>query len=1381
MKEKAKRITRFLLTMILAVTAVLSGFVGTGNNAVKAEDTISGLDFTEEQVLDVGGSTYRFQAYWANVQSASTKSYNYDDDGTLVMHPISSVDTTEAQLGIKFSVEGEMIDEHPVGSITFRIPASVVKDWNGEFTGELSTQIPKAPETSGTSQFNYTIDEETGDIVISNWAVITGAMTFSAVLGFKINPFKVPGGWIENGNYAGDYYRGTTPVKVNIDLDGSGGQEMQQDLNIEYHTKVSGSVSKWATNYYYTWQSTWGEKPADASDYFYVLWKIEYGTGQAPNQPYGLKMEEVFTDGGEFIRVWKRQGGKINGDVFVPHPIEEEDQFRANVATENGFVATTYPGSPNCSVRWCALVRYPYTLVDEAIANGVDVAADGLIFTNTAEVTEYWKSGHTVTRPATGKCKIPFDLSGTGKISFRKTNYGGGEKYIAPGGAGQSFLQAGDTIHVNSIYKPEWSWTIVYTGTAGSVKWDNENDTYYDAGHTITIEEGDYQMSSAGISREFAWDAEHINLEEADYEIDGMYLTVNEWDANYAHGIWEQGDKITDLSRRAEFDVYIRAEGETEYTFYTHMHYGNIWNNTGYLTDEQGKMDGRGSFKLRFPHNTVSYKIVGHSDAYKINIENDPSIKLRATEHVMQQINKDVNNNVDTYIKNIAYIDDVNDDATVNLDHVPTNRSGVSAKSNLLALTRFTKEDSLVKESSGWKDDPVGMTQSTTEGIILTQKTNAGKYANDLIEKKGIVYDLLPYGTYFDPSSMKILFGNGNTFSEFNRIQDYSFELIDNWQGSGRTMLVIRYESDKNFAGWGTVQIGIWYRLYNPYSNIRDMGINHVDSVAYINDSDKRMGRGVYAKISRIQDAEYFQSLQEQYPDKIMYAEVPVNYHNVTVLQTGLTKSSKAQASFQYSNEDTVIATKPYDYQLSYTSLNDVKTRDIVLYDVLEAGNKEIESEWHGTFDYIDVSSIRRKTSDDSTVRCDPKIYYSTTPREQLLTDDRQMKDEYEDLTNPVWTDTEPADKSTITAIAVDCRYNTDGTDFILSGGSTMAAYLHMLAPNDSSFKGKKAVNSVYSETKSFTTTSPAAPTTDRLTNSAAMILDTYEPDISKEADPAGGTEDAPAQIETGIDLSYTIHLTNTSAIFPYKNAVVVDDVPAGMTIHTDQIKAYTDDKDSAQLVSEYEGITLTASGQHLEFLVDELKAGKSIHFIIPVTVTAEEGILKNTPVVKSIDDIELNIPGEPVVHEVNSKITIHIFKTDNAGTTPLPGAQFQLTGTETDITATTDEEGLATFEEIKTGEYTLKEIKSASGYQLSGTAWTVTVANGTATIKDPEGNVLGSTLNAEEEQVFHVKDGEPIKLLNTGGAGTGKFAFTGGILMLIAFEFIKKKRHSYD
>jgi len=942
-----------------------------------------------------------------------------------------------------------------------------------------------------------------------------------------------------------------------------------------------------------------------------------------------------------------------------------------------------------------------------------------------------------------------------------------------------------------------YSYRIDYTSTSTNVKWNSENSTYYDAGHTITIEEGTYHLSSSKNANPRLWSTNHYVMQDDDYELTGLMIG-NEfaaYDGYCVHNMWSLGDKITDSSKLPVFDVYIRKAGEEEFSHYTQLTWGLVNKKTGTYAyksvDEElnvASTTPKAYNMVILPENTVSFRLTTHTEVYRVAIPLLVNMSVKPSEHVLSQVNSDVERSATTFLKNIAYVDDVLDNGSVMMNHVASNSSQEGTPYIIYVLNPLTFSNEMEKRSLDLKDDPTNAVQSTLERINIRKKVRPAEMFNMLVENQGIIYDLLPYGTYMDPSS--IVFGwietymgnvpSATSLPNEHVISNYNLELIDNWQQSGRTMLKVTFDQpDLRLTDPEKTNMDIVfaYRLYNPYSNIRDMGINAIDCAAYINTSGTKMARGSYANIARISDAQYFQSIQEMYPDTSMFAQAAVNYQDITVLQTGLTKSSKAQSSIKWSNEDTVIAGKPYNYQLSYSSLDDVLTTGIVLYDVLEAGNKELESEWQGTFSNIDISSIRQKTSSGTTVKCDPKVYYSTAPREQLLDDERQMKDEYEDLTNPVWTDTEPADKSTITAVAVDCRKNTDGTDFVLTGGSILVANISMDSPTDSSLKGKKAVNSVYSETDSYASYGVATGATTRLTNSAAMVLDTYDPELSKESDPPSGTRQDPAQIETNTELTYTINLTNTSAIFPYTNAIVTDDVPEGTSIHVDEIKAYADDAASAKLISEYDGVTLEATGQHLQFTVDELKAGKSIHFIIPVTVTAEEGVLINDAVVKSIDDIDLNIHSNEVIHEVKSKITIHIYKTDNSGEHALAGASFQLTGPDTDLTKETGEDGLATFPDLKAGEYTLKEVKAAPGYQLSGLSWTVTIASGVATVKDLEDHVLTSTLNEDEEQVFHVKDGKVIQLLNTGGTGTRTFAFTGMLLMLLAVYFVKQKQ----
>ena len=109
-----------------------------------------------------------------------------------------------------------------------------------------------------------------------------------------------------------------------------------------------------------------------------------------------------------------------------------------------------------------------------------------------------------------------------------------------------------------------------------------------------------------------------------------------------------------------------------------------------------------------------------------------------------------------------------------------------------------------------------------------------------------------------------------------------------------------------------------------------------------------------------------------------------------------------------------------------------------MFYDLIERRLEGPESEWYGIFEGVNISGaqgIESASPEDGT--CAPVIYYSTKPKEQFTSMDF-------DLTRTdVWTTELPADKSTVTAIAVDCSKTNLQKDFVLSPRSEINIHTH--------------------------------------------------------------------------------------------------------------------------------------------------------------------------------------------------------------------------------------------------------------------------------------------------------------------------------------------------
>ena len=135
---------------------------------------------------------------------------------------------------------------------------------------------------------------------------------------------------------------------------------------------------------------------------------------------------------------------------------------------------------------------------------------------------------------------------------------------------------------------------------------------------------------------------------------------------------------------------------------------------------------------------------------------------------------------------------------------------------------------------------------------------------------------------------------------------------------------------------------------------------------------------------------------------------------------------------------------------------------------------------------------------------------------------------------------------------------------------------------------------------------------------------------------------------------------------------------------------------------------------------------------------------------------------------------SVDIYKVDATDeATKLKDATFSLTkeGSTTPLTATTNNDGKATFTGLKAGTYTLKETNPPKGYNLNETEYTVTInANGTVTSAQYDATLKG------------VKIGDtPVVMPASGGQGTMIFTIVGISLIACAgvLFIVLKKRSS--
>ena len=230
---------------------------------------------------------------------------------------------------------------------------------------------------------------------------------------------------------------------------------------------------------------------------------------------------------------------------------------------------------------------------------------------------------------------------------------------------------------------------------------------------------------------------------------------------------------------------------------------------------------------------------------------------------------------------------------------------------------------------------------------------------------------------------------------------------------------------------------------------------------------------------------------------RFVYARTPVSPHVNMDAHTEYVKSVKSDLDGIWTSgldglpQVNVYEGQKYTYRLRVTSGAETNTWDMILYDTIEnylipgpgepnydaskradwedvqsklnwQGDWQGHGQWRGHLDQVDVTEFVQKG-------CAPVIYYSTIPWLQFAeTKDGRINESviFEDtaghyvLGDPAtWTRVDAADVVNgkwnvpegldVTAIAIDASRTADGGLFILGSKQSVAAYLHMTAPDD--------------------------------------------------------------------------------------------------------------------------------------------------------------------------------------------------------------------------------------------------------------------------------------------------------------------------------------------
>ena len=993
-------------------------------------------------------------------------------------------DPKVARAQLYFDISGST--RHEPGTVEMRIPAHIFSNRNGRVADHVAVaapeyQNPMPPENE--NEFAWRLDTHgdndpsNDEIVFVNVLPLAAASKYVCDISYTID-------------YAAPVKDGTVsePLSVSLTISESSGDvdatSNEITATIDTHTDI-GNTSKSTASVYEEWQSSWGTKPSDADNYIYTVWRLRGFLGSRNSQPYVLAFQDTPLD----------HGGQVVGysDIYVGNSSRtgnwpEATSFHTNPPTYR--VDFPIPDSQygrqneNYSSVCFVLVRYPRSQLN---STGVTQ----LVNRSTYSLTNV-DEGTTESRTATAT------------LSYRKMTF------TAPPGNYQTSKVGGSTV----------SGGIERLLHGKSVTFNYFRNEGYAQGYELTLRSGgnpknpndygkrSYHVEVVDDALFYEDDNNRMELGPGDYQINyvsALAPRVYDYLPDAARGVYtkqenEAGSAKPDVTYYGQFGTDEWVELFT-ISYKNDARFGTVTRRNTSLTTSVTTYQGSWTI-VYLADGCTAVKGTFDTNTYEVDLTMMAEITLfpteRVTSYLQQKVDAAGGESVEAMVTNVNTIlvyDDAGNliDTGARYDGLWGSRImqrdhtlyGTATGTGVLHAAVNGRVRSYSYGNYTLKSGSVE-NQPSRKRVKVTYELLAGEYisrastdTNDSVVREGYFtpqtggtfYDLLPLGMEPDLNSV-YLYSYGRTSD--SRLRVVSKEAIENWHGTGRTLLVVTWEKTGEYGPyggtWGANQTGSMPRLrfdaYYPWEAAEDYGLNPLNSFAYETANESIAGGApddARLAESRITEASLFQDMNGDgqkgngAPTTFIYGQARVNitglFSSLASLQKHVRMGDSGTWKDGLTEDLTTQAGGTYQYRLRYVTAAGTNSRNIVLYDSLESYKPSRDSlddvdswildrdvdapTWQGTFAGLDLSQpISRGIA--------PVVYYSTV-------DGLDIEANHDLTDTSVWVSAEDysGDLADVRAVAVDLSTKKDGTPYVLPENQSVLVLVNMVAPTD--------------------------------------------------------------------------------------------------------------------------------------------------------------------------------------------------------------------------------------------------------------------------------------------------------------------------------------------
>ena len=1115
-----------------ALTAQTRRLLGISNGLLRAPKLAAGNGTASSAD---GVKIEKLTVRWLSKSTGSTAAAGFDQ---LELAPETD-EVPNQQFQIDFALSGK--DSYEPGAIELVFPAYIWLDRDGKEPGTLTLSVPEDPETGAEFAWRRVGD----NILITNTKRLSAAST--VLIQGTFRDVEAHTMRVEQAEEGQTYRCDSDDLAVTINvvtpednvltlISNKIQATLSTAIRVAAATKTAYSSASRKYNIYFNANSVpQALLPENPDDYFYVRWYVS-GTASG-NQPFTMTVSDTAEDAYDCVM--------LGVDGAVEGTVPSEDGKTVTATLYNGYSTTVksadiwtaypysaFPDSTEETFQLHNTQTITVTGTDDGVvttkqAEGVVTAKMPTVYTFIKE----WDDGDSERRPAyiyldiydeaisrTNPWRtVKLEPDADGNWIYQWNDEGQDRQFSvrerlvnASGQEEDRYDDAGNRHHY------WWSYTLKSTDYNGEthtwtyVNEHTEGDTKYNVSNFSKYAEYQYSDTSRQSKRDNA-----LNQLLKGKEVEVMYtvggsIAMAKWTVHdhktpvtavvEDHLYWLNGEQVTvddvEISAvalkvptvyhyqnyDAETGLYESHKVEEDQTVLLYGYIGDEWVQMATMTGTNitvtaGSGASKDGSRINLPSGVSQVKTELETSEAIVNMSYNVYLRVKPTEQILSAIEEafEVSEYAMFSLRNEAEAYCTYQDEKI-----------ISMENTAIAYLHgrnYKVATDLDKQFTYGENDTVNQRIRLHTTLTLTQQSNVpnlNDYVLAVIDgtipntTSGTYYDLLPAGVEPDLDSI--------TLSGSDKVVEaYA---ISNYQGSGRTMLVVkvalknnvtyssgraeRYRGYSSYPSEGyknthTLDFDAFYSWSaalddrnNNLSELRNTAAYEADedSLGSLKSwegepDDPSAGKNVFTTAAVGNDAAYFTNLDED-RDAPAFA-----YAGATVVDQGEDVSAVTSLSKQVmavgfalwgsgTGDNPVVVQEggQYVYRLQVQSVTDVSTKNIILFDSIENyvpqendGEKDVKPQWHGTLLSVDVSQME-------AAGVAPVIYYSTVEGLDLSTGNSDLSD------TSIWTTTAPAKLSEVTAIAIDATKDTNGNDFELNSGEILMAYLKMQAPS---------------------------------------------------------------------------------------------------------------------------------------------------------------------------------------------------------------------------------------------------------------------------------------------------------------------------------------------